>query len=455
MVVTFFLIFAAAFATALITYFLARSPFAARVAASEAVSNQLAEQVRQKEAEVKGLRESLEGEQKQRIAAQTSLEDERRLLAEQKKTLDDAQTKLTEVFQGLAAQALVQNNKAFMDLAGENFSGLRKNAVNEIGNLVQPLNELLNTYQTNLQAIENARQQAYGDLKSTLTSVSQTQDLLKEETSNLVTALRRPNVRGRWGELTLKRVAELTGMAEHCDFEEQVTVGGENGSIRPDMIIHLPKQVIVPVDAKVPLDAYLDAIGATAEADRKAHLKRHASALRERMRALSTKEYASQFPNTPGVTVLFLPSEAFLSAALEHDPTLLEDAMLKNIVIASPVSLFSLLKAVAYGWQQDAIAKNAQAISDVGKDLYARIQTLWGHLDELRTGLIRSLDAFDKTVGSLESRILPSVRKFKDLRATADADIETLEPIARAPRALSAAARSAGGSGTGGNGSES
>jgi DNA recombination protein RmuC len=455
MVATLMLAFAAAAVTALIAYFLTRSPYLARVAAAEAVSTQVAEQARQKEAELNRLRETLQAEQQARTAAQTTLEDERKLLVEQKKTLDEAQSRLTEVFQGLAAQALVNNNQAFLNLANESFSGLRSHAVDDISKLVQPLNEVLNNYQSNLQVIESARQQAYGELKSTLTSVSQTQDLLKQETSNLVTALRRPNVRGRWGELTLKRVAELTGMSEHCDFEEQVTVERENGSVRPDMIIHLPREVIVPVDAKVPLDAYLDAVGASSEADRKLHLKRHAAALRERMRALSAKDYASQFQNTPGVTVLFLPSEAFLSAALEQDPTLLEDAMLKNIVIATPVSLFSLLKAVAYGWQQDAIAKNAQAISDAGKDLYARMQTLWGHLEDLRTGLIRSLDAFDKTVGSLEARILPSIRKFKELRATSDADIEAMEPIARAPRALSAVARPGATHGEGGgNGNE-
>ncbi|MGA2990252.1 MAG: DNA recombination protein RmuC [Candidatus Korobacteraceae bacterium] len=456
MVATVMLVFAAAAVAALVAYLATRSPYAARVAAADAVSSQLAEQVKQRDEELRDLREALQAEQQARTVAQTTLEDERRLLAEQKKTLDEAQNKLTEVFQGLAAQALVNNNQAFLNLASENFSGLRSNAVNDISNLVQPLNELLNNYQTNLQAIESARQQAYGELKSTLTSVSQTQDLLKQETSNLVTALRRPNVRGRWGELTLKRVAELTGMSEHCDFEEQVTVDGENGTLRPDMIIHLPREVIVPVDAKVPLDAYLDAIGATSDADRKLHLKRHAAALRERMRTLSAKEYAHQFQNTPGVTVLFLPSEAFLSAALEHDPALLEDAMLRNIVISTPVSLFSLLKAVAYGWQQDAIAKNAQAISDAGKDLYGRMQTLWGHLEDLRTGLIRSLEAFDKTVGSLEARILPGIRKFKELRATAEADIEPMEPIARAPRALSAVARpGAGPAEGGGNGSDS
>lgn len=455
MVATLMLVFAAAAVTALIAYFLTRSPYLVRVAAAEAVSTQVAEQARQKEAELNRLRETLQAEQQARTAAQTALEDERKLLVEQKKTLDEAQSRLTEVFQGLAAQALVNNNQAFLNLANESFSGLRSHAVDDISKLVQPLNEVLNNYQSNLQVIESARQQAYGELKSTLTSVSQTQDLLKQETSNLVTALRRPNVRGRWGELTLKRVAGLTGMSEHCDFEEQVTVERENGSVRPDMIIHLPREVIVPVDAKVPLDAYLDAVGASSEADRKLHLKRHAAALRERMRALSAKDYANQFQNTPGVTVLFLPSEAFLSAALEQDPTLLEDAMLKNIVIATPVSLFSLLKAVAYGWQQDAIAKNAQAISDAGKDLYARMQTLWGHLEDLRTGLIRSLDAFDKTVGSLEARILPSIRKFKELRATSEADIEAMEPIARAPRALSAVARPGATHGEGGgNGNE-
>ena len=303
----------------------------------------------------------------------------------------------------------------------------------------------MNTYQTNLRSIESARQQAYGEFTTTLRSVGQTQELLKQETSNLVNALRRPNVRGRWGELTLRRVAELTGMSEHCDFEEQATINTENGQLRPDMIINLPKDVVVPVDAKLPLDAYLDAVAATSEEDRKRHLKRHAVAVRERMRTLSSKEYENQFQNTPGVTVLFLPSDAFLSAALEHDSSLLEDAMQKKVVIATPVSLFCLLKAVAYGWQQEAIAKNAEAISDLGKELYDRIQSLWSHLDDLRKGLVRTIDAFDATVGSLESRVFPGVRKFKELGATTDAEIEVMEPIARPPRALSALSASASG----------
>lgn len=435
--------------SALITYFLTRgrvrSVYLAKVGEAEqqavaarATSLQLTAQIQEKNVELTKTREQLTAELRARTKAETTLEDERKLLEGEKNLLNDAKTKFTTAFQGLAAQALVDNNKAFLELANQSFSGLRVNAVSEIKNLVEPLATTLNTYQTNLQAIENVRQQAYGELTTTLSSVGKTQELLKDETSNLVSALRRPNVRGRWGELTLRRVAELTGMSEHCDFEEQATIDTETGQLRPDMIIHLPKDVVVPVDAKAPLDAYLDAVAATTEDERKRHLKRHAAAVRERVRTLSSKEYGSQFRNTPDVTVVFLPSDAFLSAALEHDSSLLEDAMAKKVVIATPVSLFCLLKSVAYGWQQEDIAKNAKAISDLGKDLYDRIQILWGHLNDLRKGLIHAVDAFDAVVGSLESRVLPGVRKFKELGATTVADIDLIEPIARFPRALSA-----------------
>jgi DNA recombination protein RmuC len=414
-----------------------------QTAAADATAAQLMGQVQEKNSEVGKLREQLATEQKARTTAETMLEDERKLLADEKKLLQDTKTNLASAFQGLAAQALVENNKAFLELANQSFSELRSDAVADIKTLVDPLTTALETDQTNLQTIESARQQAYGEMKATLSTVGQTQELLKQETSNLVTALHRPHVRGRWGELTLRRVAELTGMSEHCDFEEQITINAGNGQLRPDMIIHLPKDVVVPVDAKVPLDAYLDAVAATTEEERKRHLKRHAAAVRERMKTLSSKEYESQFQNTPGVTVLFLPSDAFLSAALENDPPLLEDAMQKKVVIATPVSVFSLLKAVAYGWQQEAVAKNAQTISDLGKQLYDRIQIIWEHLDTLRDGLIRAVEAFDATVGSLESRILPSVRRFKELGATTDVEIDVMEPIARPPRALSARSASA------------
>ena len=409
-----------------------------QAAAAQAIGSQLAAQVQEKSLELTNVREQLRVELMARTKAETTLEDERKLLAEEKQLLDDAKTKFATAFQGLAAQALLDNNRAFLELANHNFSGLRTNAVTEIKALVEPLATTLNTYQTNLQTIENARQQAYGELSTTLGIVGNTQELLRQETSNLVGALRRPNVRGRWGELTLRRVAELTGMSEHCDFEEQATIDAEGGQLRPDMTIHLPKDVVIPVDAKAPLDAYLDAIAATTEDERRRHFKKHAAAVRERMKTLSLKEYGGQFTNTPDVTVMFLPSDAFLSAALENDSSILEDAMAKKVVIATPVSLFCLLKSVALGWQQEDIAKNARVISDLGKDLYARIRTLWSHVNDLREGLIDAVDAFDSVVGSLESRVLPGARKFKELGATTGPDIEMIEQIARPPRALSA-----------------
>jgi DNA recombination protein RmuC len=368
------------------------------------------------------------------VRAEATLDEERKSIVEQRNTLNEAEQKLTAVFEGLASKVLATNTTTFLELAD---ATLKSGAVKDLESLVKPIEETLGAFQENLDAIENARLTAYGEITTTLSHVSETQETLKNETQNLVSSLRRPNVRGRWGELTLRRVAELTGMSEHCDFDLQTQVETEEGSsLRPDMTIRLPKGVVVPVDSKVPLDQYLDAMAATSEAARKEHLKKHANALRERMKTLASKDYAGQFPITPDVTVLFLPSDAFLSAALEFDNSLLDDAMQRKVVIATPVSLFCLLKAVAYGWQQESIAKNAQAISELGKELYGRISVLWGHLDNLRNGLVSAIDSFDATVGSIESRVLPSVRKFKELGATTEDEIGVLEKIGREPRAL-------------------
>jgi DNA recombination protein RmuC len=423
-----------AIVVALLVYFVTRSSYNARAAAAEATARQLTEQLGERGTEMNTLRGQLATEQNLRARAEATLEEGRKLIVEQKNTLNEAERKLTVVFEGLASKALANNTTTFLQLAD---ATLKSGAVKDLQSLVKPLEETLETYQANLRAIEDARLKAYGEITTTLGQVSQTQETLKSETQNLVSSLRRPNVRGRWGELTLRRVAELTGMSEHCDFNLQTQVETEDGnSLRPDMTINLPKGVIVPVDSKVPLDQYLDAMAATSDETRKEHFKRHANALRERMKTLASKDYAGQFPITPDVTVLFLPSDAFLSAALEFDNSLLDDAMQKKIVIATPVSLFCLLKAVAYGWQQEAIAQNAQAISDLGKELYGRIAVLWGHLDKLRNGLVSAVDGFDATIGSIESRVLPSVRRFKELGATTEDKIEVLEKIGREPRAL-------------------
>ena len=418
----------------ILVYFITRSVYSGRAIAAEATAAQVITQLSQKGSELTELRAHLENEQNLRARAEATLEEERRSMIAQKNMLNEAKESLTSVFEGVASTVLANNTATFITLAD---STLKAGAIKDLVNLVEPIEKTLGKYQQNLDAIEGARLAAYGELKTTLKQLSETQETLKNETQNLVSSLRRPNVRGRWGELTLRRIAELTGMSEHCDFSLQTPVATDDGNIvRPDMTIQLPGGAIVPVDSKVPLDQYLDAVAAKSDETRKDHLKKHATAVRERMKALASKNYANQFPIAPDVTVLFLPSDAFLSAALEFDNSLLEDAMLRKIVIATPVSLFCLLKAVAYGWQQIAIVQNAQAISDLGKELYGRIAVLWGHLDNLRSGLVAAVASFDATIGSLESRILPSVRKFKELGATTQDEIDVLEKIGCEPRTL-------------------
>jgi len=366
-------------------------------------------------------------------------------MEEERKLLKDAEANLKDAFGSLSAEALKSNSTEFLKLAETKFSGFSGDAVNElearktaIEKLVSPLAEVLNKYKENLQSIESSRQSAYGELTAKLQVFSATGDALRKETSDLVAALRRPGVRGRWGELTLKRVAELGGMAEHCDFGLQETVDTEEGQLRPDMTVHMPRGLDIPVDAKVPLDAYLDAMSAGSDEDkRKRYLQSHAACVRQRMKALSSKEYFKQFPNAPEFTVLFLPGEPFFSAAVEYDPSLFEDAIQSKILIASPMTLLALLKAISNGWRQEALAENAQQISELGKELYRRVATMVEHIEGLRSSLDEAVKAFNRAVGSFEGRFLPFARRFKELGATTDESIELLEPIENVPRPLS------------------
>ena len=423
---------------AVLVYIITRSNYEAQVAAGEAVKAQLTQQVAGAAKEMQDLRVEVATERASRVRAEALLEEERKSITDQKKTLAEAEQKLTTVFEGLASKVLANNATRFLQLAN---TTLKSGAVKDLQDLVKPIEDTLAEYRDNLKAIEEKRVAAYAGLSTTLAQVGQTQEALRRETSNLVTALRRPGVRGRWGEISLRRIAELAGMSEHCDFHLQTRVETEDGAtLRPDMTINLPKGAVIPVDAKVPLDQYLDAMETTTEEDRREHLKNHAAAIRDHVHKLALKNYAAQFQVTPNLTVLFLPNEAFLSAALEHDRALIEDAMQKRIVVSTPVSLYCMLKAVVYGWQQDDIAKNAQAISALGKELYSRIAILSDRLQDLRGSLVSAVDAFDATVGSLESRVLPSARKFKELGATTEEEIEALEKIGREPRAVRVAA---------------
>ncbi|HKI68644.1 MAG TPA: DNA recombination protein RmuC, partial [Verrucomicrobiae bacterium] len=313
-----------------------------------------------------------------------------------------------------------------------------------IKGLVNPLIETLKRYETQIQEMEKNRQNAYGSLEEQLRNLANVNQQLQKETGTLANTLKGgPAVRGRWGEMTLRRVAELAGMSEHCDFTEQESFESDNGRQRPDMIVHLPNGRDIAVDAKAPLQAFLDAAAATTEEERAARLARHAQLVRERMKELSAKAYWDQFDPAPEIVVLFLPGESFFSAALEQDRTLLEDGMQKHVVIATPTTLIALLRAVAFGWRQEKIEQNAREISALGKELYDRVRTFLGYFENVGATLRRATENYNRAVGSLESRVLPSVRKFKELGAATGNPIPEIDPVDETTRELNAPENSA------------
>jgi DNA recombination protein RmuC len=295
--------------------------------------------------------------------------------------------------------------------------------------LVRPLQDALKKYEEYLHSLEVKRGQDYTSLDEQIKMLSTTHQQLQKETSSLVTALRKPQVSGSWGQLTLKRTAELAGMSAYCDFYEEVSVGTESGRLRPDMIVRLPNGREIVVDAKAPVDAYLKAIDEASEEGRQKALTHYVAQVRTHMNSLGSKAYWDQFPKSPEMVVMFMPGESFFSVAIEHDHKLIEDSSLKKVIPATPTTLIALLKAVAYGWQQEQVTKSAQQISQLGKELYDRVSTLAKYFDDMGSAIEKTITAYNKIIGSMELRILPSVRKFKELGVTGAEDITILEQI--------------------------
>jgi len=371
---------------------------------------------------------------KEQIAAlETSIKKEQSSFDEKVSLLQELRTSLTETYQALSASALKENNQVFIDLAQTTFSKYIESAKTDfdargkaVKESVVPLQEALNRYDEHIQAMERSREKAYGGLSAQVQSLIQTQDILQKETGKLVNALRVPHIRGRWGEITLRRVAELSGMQNHCDFYEQASARSEEGLLRPDMVVHLPGQRQIIIDAKVPLVAYIDALETASEEQREDHLSTHARHVKTHINQLSQKAYWTQFQPTPEFVVLFIPGENFFSAALSKDPQLIEIGVRKNVILATPTTLISLLKTVAFGWQQEKLAENARKISELGTELFERLSTMGQHINNLGRDIERCTQTYNKVVGSLERRVFSSARKFKELGITQKDENKTL-----------------------------
>lgn len=369
---------------------------------------------------------------------QTALDYERQLSNESK----NLQKQLSDTFKGISADALKNNSQTFLELAAAKMGQFQEKASGDLQRRQQAIDELLKPIKVSLEKvdlqmkdIEKTRTSAYAGMHEQIKILTQAHVSLQQETGNLVRALRSPHVRGRWGEIQLRRVVEMAGMVEHCDFVSQESATDEERRYRPDLIVKLPNSKQVIVDAKTPLQSYLEALETNDDTVRLAKLRDHARLVRAHIIQLSSKNYWEQFKPTPEFVVLFIPGETFFSAALEQDPTLIEWGVERNVILATPTTLIAVLRAVAYGWRQELLAKHAETISELGRSLYDRISTLADHFADMRKGLERTVEAYNRTVGSFETRVLVTARKFKEL-GVHDQELETPQVIDQIPRLL-------------------
>ena len=364
------------------------------------------------------------------------LDSEQRLAAQREQAYAQIQKTLSEHFSALSADALRKNNESFLKLAEENLKGQQLKAQADlekreqsIDALVKPIKDALLKTEKQIQDIEKDRQLAYGSLTQHLQTMAETQSQLQAETRNLVKALRRPEVRGQWGELTLHRLVEIAGMVQHCDFFEQTGNEQENNRLRPDMLVRMPENRVIVVDAKTPLDAYLNAMEAQTDAEKQQQLEQHARNIHKRIRELSAKEYWAQFERSPEFVVLFIPGEQFLASALDINPELTETAMNQRVILATPNNFIALLKTISFGWRQMTVAENAEKIRKLGEELHQRLSTFFNHISGIGDALGKGVDKYNQALGSLERMVIPSARKFSELGIQSSKTLDIPETI--------------------------
>lgn len=385
-------------------------------------------------------------------AVQATILSERAEMEKKQKLLDEAQGRLIEAFKALSAEALQKNNETFLQLAEQNLSKFQEGAKQDlearqtaIVETIKPVKETLEKFDLKVQELDKKRAEEFGSLKTEITKVEGSNLRLQAETNRLVTALKAPKVRGRWGEIQLRNVVEMAGMDKYCDFKEQQVVQTDDGKLIPDMTVRLPNDRTVVVDSKAPMSSYLEALECSDEGERELKLTAHAAAIRKHLDDLSKKKYWTKFTRAPEFMIMFIPGEVFFSAALEKDPTLIEYGMQNSIIISTPTTLIALLLAVAEGWREQKITENAEEVSRLGRELYSRMATFVGHLESLGRSLDKSVDNFNKAVGSMDRNLLSTTRKFRLLEVTSDEEIE-------APRQIESKARNAPNLGKGGDG---
>lgn len=403
-----------------IGWMITRGPAAAGFKAHKQLAEKLQERNQGLECRITELRNSLEAQKIESATTKIRLEEAQLNLESQKKLLDESKAKLSDSFSALSSDALQKNNQLFLELAKKTLEGIASKMEGDLGQkkeaingLIKPLQEALKHYEVQIREMENVRQTAYGSVTKHLEELTRTHTQLQDQTRSLATALKMPQVRGRWGEITLRRVVEISGMSPHCDFVEQPSTPSEEGRKRPDLIVQLPNDRNIIIDAKVPLKAYMQAM--ESDENREASLERHAHSVRTHMISLASKDYWKQFSPSPDFVILFLPAESFFSAALEKDKSLIEDSMEKGVVLATPTTLIALLRTVALSWQQQQITENAELIWKSGMELYERVLTFSHHLVKIRDGLQKATQSYNAALGSWEARVVPCANRLSEL----------------------------------------